>query len=137
MLLLKVNFKSITMLDIGTVAKQSGLNSSALRYYESIGLIHSAGRKGLRRQYPKEVLQKLALINLGRKAGLSLDEIRGMFDESGDLNIDRQALLNKVDDIERSIRQLICIKDSLLHVANCPAKDHLQCPSFQKMLNEL
>ncbi|MDP2574197.1 helix-turn-helix domain-containing protein [Vibrio penaeicida] len=124
-------------LDIGVVAKRSGLNSSALRYYESIGLIHSIGRNGLRRQYSEDVLQKLALIHLGRKAGLSLEEIKAMFNQDGNLDINRDALLEKVSEIEKSIRQLICVKESLLHVANCPADDHLSCPSFQKMLNEL
>ena len=70
-------------MDIGEVAKASGLAPSTLRYYEEIGLIQSSGRKGLRRLFQPKVLEELALISLGRKAGFSLDNIRGMLTPRG------------------------------------------------------
>ncbi|ETD54036.1 hypothetical protein X778_09515, partial [Pseudomonas aeruginosa VRFPA07] len=65
-------------LDIGEVARRSGVPASTLRYYEEKGLIASSGRHGLRRLFDAGVLERLALIGLGRAAGLSLDEIAGM-----------------------------------------------------------
>ena len=60
-------------MDIAEVAKQSGVPASTLRYYEEKGLIASVGRSGLRRVFRPDVLERLALIALGRAAGLSLD----------------------------------------------------------------
>jgi hypothetical protein len=78
-------------LDIGEVARRSGVPASTLRYYEEKGLIASSGRHGLRRLFDAGVLERLALIGLGRAAGLSLDEIAGMGAADGALRIDRAA----------------------------------------------
>ncbi len=56
-------------LDIGEVARRSGVPASTLRYYEEKGLIASSGRHGLRRLFDAGVLERLALIGLGRAAG--------------------------------------------------------------------
>ena len=52
-------------LDIGEVVKRSGVPASTLRYYEQLGLLQALGRRGLRRQYDEQVLERLALIGLG------------------------------------------------------------------------
>ncbi|MFK4074995.1 MerR family transcriptional regulator [Ectopseudomonas khazarica] len=70
-------------LDIGTVARWSGLPASTLRYYEEKGLIRSIGRNGLRRVFAESVLQRLSLIALGRTAGFSLEDIAGMLASEG------------------------------------------------------
>lgn len=62
-------------LDIGEVVKRSGVPASTLRYYEQLGLLQALGRRGLRRQYDEQVLERLALIGLGQAAGLSLQQI--------------------------------------------------------------
>ncbi|KVT73829.1 MerR family transcriptional regulator [Burkholderia ubonensis] len=121
-------------LDIADVARHAGLPASTLRYYEEKGLIASNGRRGLRRQYDPAVLQRLALIALGREAGFSLDEIGAMFGAGGEPDIDRAKLDAKADEIDRTIRRLSAVRDGLRHAAACPAPSHLQCPSFQKLL---
>ncbi|WP_414617118.1 MerR family transcriptional regulator [Zhongshania sp.] len=55
--------------------KRSGVSASALRFYEEKGLIKPVGRRGIRRQFRSNVLERLALIALGRSAGFSLGEI--------------------------------------------------------------
>ena len=62
-------------MDIGVVARRSGVPPSTLRFYEEKGLIASIGRHGLRRRFDPGVLERLALIALGRAAGFSLEEI--------------------------------------------------------------
>ncbi|KVP33305.1 helix-turn-helix domain-containing protein [Burkholderia ubonensis] len=121
-------------LDIADVARHAGLPASTLRYYEEKGLIASNGRRGLRRQYDQAVLQRLALIALGREAGFSLDEIGAMFGAGGEPDIDRAKLEAKADELDRTIRRLSAVRDGLRHAAACPAPSHLQCPSFQKLL---
>ncbi|ORM53669.1 MerR family transcriptional regulator [Pantoea sp. AV62] len=127
----------IKELDIADVADRSGLAPSALRFYEKKGLIKSIGRKGLRRQYCASVLEKLALITLGRSAGFTLDEIASLFDAQGKLSLDRLLLIAKADEIDNTIRQLKKVRDGLRHVAHCPASDHLLCPEFQKIVRRM
>ena len=66
-------------MDIAEVAKSSGVPASTLRFYEEKGLIRSVGRQGLRRVFGPDVIERLALIALGRSAGFSLDEIAVMY----------------------------------------------------------
>ncbi|MBQ4824847.1 helix-turn-helix domain-containing protein [Leisingera sp. HS039] len=122
------------LLDIGDVADRSGVAASALRYYEEIGLITSAGRKGLRRQFGRGVLLQLSLITLGKAAGFSLQEIAGMFGKDGQPDLPRSQLHARADALEAQIRELTTLKDALRHVADCPAPSHLECPKFQKLL---
>jgi DNA-binding transcriptional MerR regulator len=122
-----------SMLDIGEVAKRSGLPVSTLRFYEEKGLIESTGRRGLRRLFDASVLERLALIVLGRDAGFSLEEIAPMLTANGP-QIDRELLLVKADQLDRAIKQLIAMRDGLRHAAECPAPSHLQCPKFQRLL---
>lgn len=122
------------MLDIAEVARRSGLPASTLRYYEEKGLITSAGRHGLRRLFRADILQWLALIALGRAAGLSLDEIGSMFAPGGGLEVDRALLSARADELDARIRQLAAMRDGLRHAAACPAPSHLACPSFQRLL---
>ena len=121
-------------LDIAEVADRSGVPASALRFYEEKGLIASIGRRGLRRLFDPGVLERLALISLGRAAGFSLDEIARMFAADGRPNIDRQMLAAKADDLDRTIRELIAMRDGLRHAAACPAPSHMECPKFRRIL---
>lgn len=121
-------------MDISEVSKQTGIPSSALRYYEQKGLITSVREKGERRRYGTNVLDQLALIALGQAAGLSLDEIRSMLSPYGPPNIDRQLLSAKADEIDGLIKRLKAMSSGLRHAAACPAPSHVECPSFQKLL---
>ena len=120
-------------LDIGEVAKRAGIPASTLRFYEEKGLVASVGRRGLRRQYDRNVLERLALIALGRSAGFSLDEIRRMF-AGGRLQIDRPMLVNKADELDHTIRKLSAMRDGLRHAAACRAPSHMECPTFRRLL---
>ena len=121
-------------LDIAEVAKQSGVPASALRYYEEKGLIASIGRRGLRRVFDSGVLERLALIGIGRASGFSLDEIALMFAPNGKLDIDRQMLVAKADELDSTIQKLSAMRDGLLHAAKCSAPSHMECPTFRKIL---
>ncbi len=121
-------------LDISEVAKCSGLPASTLRYYEERGLIESIGRRGLRRTFEPHVLERLALISLGRQAGFSLDEIAAVFDPRGMAVIDRDMLAAKADEIDTLIRRLSAMRDGLRHAAACPAPSHMECPTFRRIV---
>ncbi|MEZ4666702.1 MAG: MerR family transcriptional regulator [Anaerolineae bacterium] len=62
-------------LSINQVTTQTGVRPSALRYYEEIGLLRPMGRVSGRRQYDESILQRLALIQTGQRAGFTLSEL--------------------------------------------------------------
>jgi DNA-binding transcriptional MerR regulator len=121
-------------LDIGEVAQRSGVPPSTLRYYEERGLITSSGRRGLRRRFAPGVLERLALIALGRASGFSLDEIGRMFAPDGRPRIDRQLLAAKADELDAKIRELTAMREGLRHAAACKAPSHMECPTFRRLL---
>ncbi len=121
-------------MDIGEVAKRSGVPASALRYYEQRGLIVSDGRRGLRRTFDPNVLERLALIALGQTAGFSLDEIAAMVGADGQPDIDRGALRAKARELDVMILRLTAMRDGLRHAAACRAPSHLECPRFLALL---
>ncbi|MFS8933370.1 helix-turn-helix domain-containing protein [Cupriavidus taiwanensis] len=124
----------MTSLDIAEVARQAGVPASTLRYYEEKGLIASIGRRGMRRVFDAEVLERLALIALGRAAGFSLDDIARMFSPQGQPRIDRQMLAARADELDRTIRKLTAMRDGLRHAAVCPAPSHMECPTFRRIV---
>lgn len=121
-------------LEIAEVARRSGLAASALRYYEERGLIQPIGRRGLRRVYADRVLERLALIALGRAAGLSLEEIATMLPADGSTRIDRARLAAKADELDRGIARMTAMRDGLRHAAACRAPRHLECPRFRALM---
>ena len=108
--------------------------ASTLRFYEEKGLINSIGRRGLRRVFAAGVLERLALIALGRAAGFSLDEIARMFSPDGRVRIDRQKLAAKASELDATIRQLTAMRDGLRHAVACKAPSHMECPKFRRIV---
>jgi DNA-binding transcriptional MerR regulator len=120
-------------LDIGDVSRRCGLPVSTLRFYEEKGLITPIGRRGLRRQYHGGVLERLALISLAQAAHFSLDEIASMLTPTGP-RIDRKKLATKAEELDRTIHELTAMRDGLRHAADCPARTHMECPTFRRLL---
>ena len=63
------------MLTIGQLSARSGLATSALRYYEEIGLIRSERTAGGQRRYPRAALRRVAFVRAAQRVGLSLEEV--------------------------------------------------------------
>jgi DNA-binding transcriptional MerR regulator len=120
--------------DITEVARRSGLPASTLRFYEEKGLIASIGKRGLHRVFDPNVLERLALIALGRSAGFSLDETALMFAPDGRPRINWQMLRAKAEELDSTIRNLTEMRDGLRHAAACRAPSHMECPTFRRML---
>ena len=121
-------------LDIAEVAQRSGVPASALRHYEEKGLIVSVGRRGLRRLFDPDVLERLALIALGRAAGFALEEMARMFAKGRRVRVDRNLLAAKADELDRKIRELTAMRNGLRHAVNCAAPSHMECPKFRRLL---
>jgi MerR family redox-sensitive transcriptional activator SoxR len=74
----------VESMSIGEVARRAGVNPSALRYYEGIGMLPLPERANGRRRYDgevlREVLDRLAVVRVAQQAGFTLSEIRTLVD---------------------------------------------------------
>ncbi len=108
---------------------------STLRYYEREQIIESTERKGLRRQYPISVLDTLAVVAIGRRAGFSLAEIKLLLATGGDRGW-RHLAARKRDEIRGQIKNLTAIADQLDHAMTCPSPNLFDCEHFRAALRE-
>jgi MerR family transcriptional regulator, redox-sensitive transcriptional activator SoxR len=85
-------------LTIGEVARRAGFQPSAIRYYESAGVLPAPERINGRRRYDSSMLQRLAAIQVARQAGFSIGDMRTLFQgfvEATPVSARWQALANK------------------------------------------
>lgn len=67
------------LLTISEVARRVGLRTSAIRYYEQLGIVPPAHRVSGQRRYDEAALYRLVTLQRARQIGFSLDEIRQLF----------------------------------------------------------
>jgi MerR family transcriptional regulator, redox-sensitive transcriptional activator SoxR len=65
----------MTALTIGQLAERSGVATSAIRFYESRGLITSERTTGNQRRYAQSTLRRVAFVKTAQRIGLTLEEI--------------------------------------------------------------
>ena len=65
--------------EIGVIAQKTGIQTSAIRFYEKLGLLKAPPRISGRRRYSSEVLQQLRAIQIAQQAGFTLNEIGTLF----------------------------------------------------------
>jgi MerR family transcriptional regulator, redox-sensitive transcriptional activator SoxR len=64
------------VLTISQLARRVGLNTSAIRYYERIGVLPAPEREGGQRRYGEDAVRRLEVLEVAKRAGFSLDEAR-------------------------------------------------------------
>jgi MerR family redox-sensitive transcriptional activator SoxR len=111
-------------LTIGEVADRSGVATSALRFYEAQGLITASRTGGNQRRYERAVLRRIALINAGRAAGISLERISAALDSLPTGRTPTRRDWERLsrgwrDDLDRQITNLQAIRDRLTTCIGC------------------
>jgi MerR family redox-sensitive transcriptional activator SoxR len=119
-------------LTISEVARQVGLQPSAIRYYERVGVLLPAQRMSGQRRYDATVLHRLAVIQRARQTGFTLDEIRELFfgfREAAPASQRWQKLSRrKLAELEEQIRQIKTMRHLLQQMMDCCRCDTLdQC----------
>jgi MerR family redox-sensitive transcriptional activator SoxR len=116
-------------LSIGEVAREAGLRTSAIRYYERVGLLPVAERISGRRRYDPDVFQRLALIDLAQRAGFTVAEIRTLlhgFKRRTPPGVRWRKLAGrKLGEVEARIEEAESMRRVLLALLEC------ECPTFE------
>jgi len=119
-------------LSIGEVSARSGVAPSALRFYEREGLISSMRTDGNQRRYERAVLRRIAFIQAGRAAGVTLAEIQKALDglprSRTPSRKDWERLSNKWrNDLDARIETLQALRDRLTTCIGCGCLSIDQC----------
>ena len=129
--------KDDDLLTIGTIAKRSGVNASALRYYESLGLIESLRSDAGHRRYRRSVLRRVAYIVFAQRLGFQLEEIATQLDglpkhhapTGEEWNTLSQTWMQRVDE---RIQELTQLRSSLENCIGCGCLSMKVCHVFNR-----
>jgi len=117
---------------ISEVAREAGLQPSAIRYYERIGLLPPPARKSGQRRYESSTLKRLAVIQRARQSGFTLDEIRALFfgfrEASRASERWRELARNKLAELDARMAEIQEMRNLLLRITrNCRCETLDQC----------
>ena len=122
----------ISLVTIGQLSKQTGVNAETIRYYEKISLLPPPARtQAGYRQYGESHVQQLLFIRRGRDLGFSVDAIRALLTlaKRPDLSCANVDLLvvNHLAEVEKKIDDLIGLRDELRQMINCCGRVVAEC----------
>jgi DNA-binding transcriptional MerR regulator len=119
-------------LTIGELAARFGLATHVLRHWESMGLLSPSRVTGGRRRYGAGDLLRVAMILIGKDAGLGLRDLSEVL-ATGD-PMDRADLLRRhVAVLEQRIRHATAAKELVEHALACPTS-FAQCPHARERI---
>jgi MerR family transcriptional regulator, redox-sensitive transcriptional activator SoxR len=128
-------------LTIGEVANRAGLNVSAIRYYEAEGLLPTPPRVAGQRRYGDETLSRLGVIDVAKRAGFSLDDIRVLLDASDKgepAHTQLQELAQrKLPEVEELIGRAEIVRAWLKTATNCGCDSFDACALFSEASEDL
>jgi MerR family transcriptional regulator, redox-sensitive transcriptional activator SoxR len=123
--------KSAGTSSISQVARQFGLRTSALRYYEQVGLLRPIARVAGERRYDRAAIERLAVIAAGRRAGLSIKELGSLFSRlrsGASVNQAwRELAARKIDELEQVKQQIDRTQDALRRLRDCKCSSIEMC----------
>lgn len=122
-------------LSIGEVADRAGVATSALRFYETKGLIESERTDGNQRRYPRAVLRRVALLRAGQEVGLTLAELAEALDrlphDKTPTKADWQRLSRSWRKrLDAQIAELVAMRDELTDCIGCGCLSLKSCAIF-------
>ena len=116
---------------IGQVAKRIGLRTSAIRFYETAGLLPKPVRSGGRRRYDSSVLEQLAVLRFAKQCGFTLAEISRLlngFRDPAPLSVRMPApARRKIAELDALMQRIAGMRKLLEAAESCACKDIQQC----------
>jgi len=125
----------LAFLGIGELGRRTGLATSALRYYERLGLLQPGGRTNGRRYYGPASPERIALIRLCQDAGFTLAEVRAFSLAGSRRNPSWKRLMQaKLLELKASIVRAKRAKALIEHALACRHRELSTCPNFRAAL---
>ncbi len=129
--------KSGEMLSIGETARRCGLATSALRFYESRGLIASQRGQGNQRRYHRSEIRKISIIRVAQNLGLTLREIESALSNLPDKRVPNKRDWEKLSrkwcsQLDQRINSLQLLRDQLTGCIGCGCLSLKRCELFNK-----
>ena len=122
-------------LTIGELANSTGVATSALRYYEELGLIPAPVRVSGQRRYPESAVGLVGMILLLRDVGFSLRESKALLASRTQAADGWQKLAQrKLADLDEQIVKAQTAKEAITHALHCPHDDIATCPNFASVI---
>lgn len=128
-----VNMKSSAGMTIGELAGRFGLATHVLRHWEAMGLLRPARRSNGRRVFGEEHLTSVAMIQAGKEAGFSLQQMRD-FLAIRDRSARQDLLRDHLAQLDRRIAELRTAREMVAHTVSCPSENFLECPEVKRMV---
>ena len=120
------------LLSIGELSERTGVPTTALRYYDELGLVRPTARASGRRRYAASAVRDVAVILFLREIGFSLAEI-GRF-VSGERRSQRELIDRKLAELAEQQHRIEVARTALEHGRRCPAGEPMRCPRFWSII---
>jgi DNA-binding transcriptional MerR regulator len=122
------------LLSIGELAERTGVATSALRYYDELGLVRPTEREaGGRRRYAGSAVAEVGVIRFFQEVGFTLADIDSFL--AADEQRSRQEIIDrKLAEFTEQQHQLQVARELLEHSRTCPAGDPLHCARFWSII---
>ncbi len=122
-------------LTIGELAKRTGVATSALRYWEELGLRPAPVRVSGQRPYPESAIGLVGVILLLRDVGASLRESKALLASHADA-VDgwRTIAQRKIADLDEQIAKAQTAREAITHALACPHDDIATCANFASII---
>jgi DNA-binding transcriptional MerR regulator len=119
------------LLTIGELARRAGVTTSAVRYYEELGLLPPPARISGQRRYLESAARLVAAILLYSDAGFTLAEQKTLLANRASTSGDRRQLMQrKLAELDEQIARAQAVREAISHGLRCPHEDITQCPNF-------
>lgn len=124
-------------LTIGALATATGVATSALRYWEQLGLLPAPTRVSGQRRYPESAVRMVGLIIILRDVGFALREIKEMLPSSTEApDAWQEQLKRKLAELDERISQAQVARTAIAHGLVCPhGEGMLECPNFNRIVS--
>lgn len=121
------------LLSIGELAKRTGVATTALRYYDELGLVRPAARASGRRRYAASAVAEVGVILFLREVGFTLAEIGSLVDD-GERRSWQEIVHRKLAELAEQQYRLDVARAALEHARRCPAGEPVRCPRFWSII---
>jgi DNA-binding transcriptional MerR regulator len=122
-------------LTIGELANRTGVATSALRYWEELGLLPAPVRVSGQRRYPQSAVELVGVILLLRDVGFTLRELKALIAaRSSAIDGWRELAQRKLTELDQRIAQAQAARIAIAHALACPHEDILECPNLGSVI---